>query len=284
METSGVATERFATSRLGAFLRACVHSNLIIAFAAVGLGVITVSIAGLPFDPLPLLGVFAAAFLAYTINRLLDRDEDSQNLPGRHAYVTTYGPWMLRGGILLYLLAIVLTILIDPLLTAVLLLPVGFAVLYSAGHAKRIFVVKNGFVGMVWAGIPVGMGLYYGQPFAPQILLLAAIVFLLLSAAAAVFDIKDVEGDRLVGVRTLPVVYGETRTKQLAIGTSLATVPLIVTGAILLSPRFLLLLLYPAYLVIAIPFATPERGPLYYGLVIDGEHILVGLLAVGIVL
>ena len=260
-------------------IRALVHANVIISFAATGVGVTSVVVLDLPLELLPLGFVFSATLLAYTLNRRWDREEDAANLPGRTAFFATYGSRIMVLAGLAYVAVAAAIGVFRPRVLPVALAPIVAVWVYSAVGFKRIFLLKNVFVGLVWATIPVALAMYYGHGFSRAAVLLAAVIAVSLTVAAALFDIKDINGDRAAGITTLPTAVGPRRTRQIASIGLLVMLPIIATGVLVETRRFAILSIYVIYLAPCIPFATTDRGPLFYGLVVDGEHILVGVLA-----
>ncbi len=272
--------EWYLVSSGGRFIAtSLVHSNLLIAFAATGVAVTTIAVAELPFEALPVLFVLGATWFAYTVNRFTDRKEDQRNLPERTAFIDRYGYSLFAITAIVYVCLLGIVAWWEPRMLPVAILPALAIGLYATGMMARFFLIKNGFVGAVWAAIPLGLASYYHVLRTPEILLIASFIFVLISVAAALFDIKDIAGDRAVGCRTLPILVGPRRTRQLALGVIIMLVPVIGMATIMVSFRFVVFGLYVVYFLLAIPFASPDRGPLYYGLVIDGEHVLVGAVA-----
>lgn len=262
------------------FLSALVHSNLIIAGAATAVAVTTIILAELPVDWLPLVFVFIATWFAYTLNRFTDRVEDVRNLPGRVAFIDRYGRWMLGLGVTGYLGLLVVVAAWEPWMLPIGILP-GVAIgLYATDAATRYFPLKNGFVGLVWAMIPLGMGSYYGRPGDPAILVIAVVIMIAITTAAAIFDIKDIVGDRAAGSQTLPVLVGWKRTRYFAVLGIATSVPIVVWASLAVTSRLVVLGVYVGYLAPMFLLARPDRGPLYYGLCVDGEHLLVAMVAV----
>lgn len=260
-----------------------VHTNVFISLAATSVAITTILLLGLPLDPVPLVIVFAVALFAYSVNRLADRDEDEVNLPTRAAFVSTYGVPLLAVATLAYVGAIALAVALGLPGTLFLLVPALATVLYSLGGMKRLLLVKNLTVGVVWGGIPLGVGVYYGVVSTPELHVLTGFTVVTLTVAAAVFDIKDIDGDRAEGIRTLPVAVGPRTTRIIAGAVTVATVPAVVVAAAVFSSRFLVLLGLLGYVLAYIPFATPDRGPLFYGFVVDGEHLFLAALTVLVV-
>ena len=286
---------RVRPDRLGEVLHrgvlALVHSNLLIACSATGVAVSTAVLAGFGLEPLPLFVVFAVTLFAYSFNRLADRAEDEYNLPGRTEFVDRYGRVLFGLGTVLYLTAVGAVVVAGVPGAPALVLPPVVVVLYSVLGLKRVLLVKNLLVGLSWGLIALGMGVYHGDPTAPDVLGFTGFIMAMLTIAAAVFDIKDIEGDRAEGIATLPVVFGPRTTRLLAAGASLAVgyLPLLVLshalgGAVtalvlagVVGVRHLALSGFTLYVAGYSLAATTDRTPLFYGFVVDVEHLLLAL-------
>lgn len=269
-------------SSLKRILRLLVHSNLFISLATMSVLVTTVFLADLPLEFLPVFIVFAATLFVYTVNRFTDLEEDETNVPERAAFTRRYGWVLLVLGVGLYIAAIVVAIMLGLEGAIYLLLPLVVALLYSVGGVKQLFLVKNLVVGFAWGAIPLGAGYYYSQHWTLEILVITAYVTAMITIAAVIFDIKDIKGDREEGIATVPNKLGPAATRyysQVAnVVVAVAVVALVVATP--LSTSFYSLLAMNAYVACYIPFATPERGPLYYGFVVDGEHVFLAAVIV----
>lgn len=259
-----------------------VHSNLFISIAATGVALSTTLLAGRSPEFPPLFIVFAATLFVYSLNRLTDIEEDVRNVPGRAAFTDRYGRLFFAGGALLYLGAVTGAFLLGLSGAPFLVLPIVVAALYSLLRVKQLLLVKNLIVGVSWGIIPLGVGVYYGIVRTPEILVSSGFFTVTLTVAAAVFDIKDIEGDRREGIRTVPIVFGPRMTR---VGATVATIAVgaVVVGIVAaeIVPRtFLVFLAFLAYVAAYIPFATEDRGPLFYGFVIDGEHVFLAILVI----
>lgn len=265
-------------------LAVLVYSSVFIAVSAASVAVTTMALAGFPLRVEPPFVVFAATLLVYSLNRFADREEDARNVPGRVAFVRRYGRYSVAAGVLLYVCAAGIVFVQLPSLAAVLLLPLVVIALYSIVGLKRVLLVKNLLVGLSWGVIPLGVGVYLGDPWRVEVGVLVAWVTAMLTVAAMVFDVKDVEGDRAAGIRTVPNVYGLTRTRHLAHGANgivaAAVVGLVALGVV--PTEWLVLLGQHLYVGWYVQAARPDRGPLFYGLVIDGEHVVLAALALAV--
>lgn len=257
-----------------------VHSNLLISTAATSVAVTTIVLVGRSPDPVPLFIVFSATLFVYSVNRATDVEEDELNVPKRAAFTKSYGKVCLAAGVVLYLLAVGVAVVRGLPKAGFLVLPVAAAVLYSLARLKRVLLVKNLLVGIAWGTIPLGVGVYYDILPTVEILCLTTFFTIMLTVAAAVFDIKDIEGDRVAGVRTVPIAFGIRTTRVAAAATTVAVAVGVLAAVAcgILPGEFLVLLGFLGYVLAYVPFATPERGPLFYGFIIDGEHIFLVIL------
>jgi len=253
-----------------------VHSNLFVSVSATSVAATTVLLADLPVEPLPLFIVFAATLFVYSFNRITDLAEDEKNLPSRARFTRRYGRMLFAVGVVLYLVAFAAAVALGIRGAPFLALPIVVGVVYSV-YAKRFLLVKNLVVGAAWGAIPLGVGVYYGA-FSAKIAFLAAFFAAEITVAAALFDIKDIEGDRREGVRTVPNVHGPRATRLGALVVVAALVPAVAAAGRFFGAEYLVLLGFLGYVAAYVPFATRDRGPLFYGFVVDGEHVfLVGL-------
>ena len=259
-------------------LRLAVFSNIVIGLAGASVAATTMVLAGMRVRSLPLVFVFVVTWLVYTVNRFTDRIEDAQNVPDRREFVEAYGRIIAVTGASCYLVLVAIVARDIPRMLPIALLPPLAIAFYGTSLAKRMFVVKNGVVGLMWAMIPFGIGLYAG--FSASVWLMTAVVGVHIALAAALFDIKDVPGDRAIGSVTLPVLVGVRRTRGIVAVGACCVGGLVVGGILWAGPVVIPLGLYPLHLLTVSLLATDNRGPLFYGLVIDGEHLLVAAIAV----
>lgn len=259
-----------------------VYSNLFISIAATSVAYATMRLLELPPDPIALFIVFAATLFVYSLNRITDIEEDETNLPSRAAFTEQYGRLLFAIGIVLYLAAIAGGVWFGIRGAPFLVLPAIVAALYSLFRVKQLLLVKNLIVGISWGIIPVGVGVYYDIGVPTELVVLAGFFTVMLTVAAAVFDIKDIEGDREEGIRTVPIVYGVAATRRGAIAVTIcvAVAVIALVGVGVVSRRFLVLLGFLAYVAAYTPFATRDRGSLFYGFIIDGEHVFLAVLVV----
>ncbi|MDH5020181.1 UbiA family prenyltransferase [Halobacterium rubrum] len=267
-----------------AVARWTVHSNLLVSLAATGAATTTSVLVDAPLDPLALFVVFAATLFVYGADRVTDADADAANLPARASFARRHGRRLLAAGVVLYAAAVALAATRDVPHVEFVALPVVAVAVYSGLRAKRVFLVKNLLVGAAWAAVPLGVGAYAHQLGDPHVWLLAGWTGAVITVAAVVFDVKDVDGDAAAGIRTVPVVYDPATARRAAAAANvvLAAAVAVLVAASVLPARFLVLLALHAYVAAYVPFATPDRSALFYGLVVDGEHVALAVLAVAL--
>ncbi|MFW5983809.1 MAG: UbiA family prenyltransferase [Halobacteria archaeon] len=261
-------------SSLVAAVELLVHSNIFVSLSATSVALTTVLLVDLRPDPVPLFIVFAATLFVYSFNRITDIDEDEENVPRRARFTRRYGRALFAVGVVLYVVAFAVAFVLDLPGAPFVALPVVVGVVYSVGRAKRVLLVKNAVVGFAWGAIPLGVGVYYGVLFDAELLFLAFFFAVTITVAAALFDIKDIEGDQREGIRTVPNVYGPRATRLVSVAVFVALIPAVVAMAFLVSFDLLALLIHLCYTLAYTPFATTDRGTLFYCFVIDGEHVI----------
>lgn len=279
-----LALQTYRPSALERLLCVFVHGNVVIATAAASWVVTTAILVGLPLEGLPVFIAFAATLFVYTLNRVTDVEEDARNVPERAAFTERYGRALLAVATGLYLLAVVLAIRLGLPLAEFLVLPLVAAVVYTWLGGGRVFLVKNFLVGVAWGVIPLGVGVYFGVLASVEIVYLALYVTAMLTIAAVLFDCKDVSGDREAGIVTVPIVIGIRRTRLAVVSASVVVALVVgVTVALGVVPQtYLVLFVLNVYVVAYAAVAPPDGGALFYGLVVDGEHVLLAIVVVAV--
>lgn len=255
---------------------------------------------GLAPEPRAPLVVLLTMFSIYTLDRVGDREGDERTHPervvfaGRHARVLT---WLAVGA---YGVALAVAWSRGPWAVACAALPLVSLALYSLPFVPREWVRRWGWVrlkerlgvkSLVVAGTLAALGVLMPVAVAgggvrgwAMVLVGGALLGRML-INVVVFDIRDEEGDRHNGVRTLPVVLGRERTLRWLQGLN-GALALLALGAPLSGQvgwGFATLVgssLYAgAYL-----WALPRSRDVHFlcDVVVDGELlVLAGLVALG---
>ena len=212
-----------------------------------------------------LLGILLTGPLAsgtcQMLNDYFDRDLDEINEPWRPI---PGGQISLRNATILIavwsLLSVLVGYLIHPLIGLYVVIGIVNAHLYSANpiKLKKRLWAGNIIVAVSYLVIPWIAGeIAYNPEFTLQSLLPSLIVATLFTVSSTgtmtINDFKSVEGDRQIGVRTLPVVFGEKNAAIIAavlinVGQFMAAAYMLMLGqnifalivALLIIPQFLL--------------------------------------------
>jgi 4-hydroxybenzoate polyprenyltransferase len=227
---------------------------------------------------------------AYTINRVSDFREDALSHPDRTAYLR--GRLRALRGVAAGCFAVgyLLAYLRNLTFFAALLVPLALALSYSLGsermegalgasRLKDVILVKNVTISFGWSLVPVLVGLYFLQlPLA--VVALAPFIFLRLMVNTIFFDQRDVEADRAVGVKTLPLkmgVDGSSRVMDLIdVGSGAYLAAMVVAGVLPLFTSALLVFIPYSFAYRAYARSGKHRDSLR-DFAADGEYVLWGV-------
>jgi 4-hydroxybenzoate polyprenyltransferase len=235
-------------SRLSGVLVGLARLNLIMAVGMAALTWVVQVLAGLPAQPLAPLLVSLAVFSIYSLDRVTDSSADVRTHPERAGFSARHARWLRAAAVAAYALAVGLAWSRGPAAVACALLPLAALLLYSFpllprevarrvgfSRLKELFLVKNLVVAATLAStatlMPVAVSGAPPRPWA----LLAVWAFLSgrLFINVVAFDLRDEQGDRVNGVRTLPVVLGPRRTLRWLHGVNGALLLLALGGPVL---------------------------------------------------
>ncbi len=242
--------------------------------------------------------VFAYVFTAHTMNRRFSAPPSAGELPPFDAFFAAH-----RLGLYALSAALALSSLLLAATTsrAVLIL-LGLAYLGGIAYAmpllprgfrrrrlKDIPASKDLFTAVAWAVVVVGVPalpvlVTSGRPGALPLLGAGLLVFLLVFGKTVAQDLRDTEGDRLIGSETLPVFIGTHRTLRLLYalqGLALVLLlALVVSGAFPTAGLFVAVL--PAYATLYLRLFP--KGLLTEEVrcqaLLDGQLLVAGLLSV----
>ena len=155
---------------------------------------------------------------------------------------------------------------------AIALLPLVIAILYSVFRLKRFFLVKNISIATAVCASVLIVPAYYENWTGVWGILFLFFFFMILTNTIF-FDIKDIKGDSVFRIHTLPVILGIPVTKNicsvLVAAAFIMIIPMIATNreSILLIPSVCILVLS----TICAP--DSENHPWwYFGILVDGEY------------
>jgi 4-hydroxy-3-methylbut-2-enyl diphosphate reductase len=104
------------------------------------------------------------------------------------------------------------------LLYSVRIFPEKWLRVVRVAKLKDIPASKTIFIAGGWSVVATLLpSLREGSHVGLQTLFALVVVFVLVFVRSALFDVVDIQGDRLVGEETLPIVIGEKRTRRLLV-------------------------------------------------------------------
>jgi 4-hydroxybenzoate polyprenyltransferase len=274
-----------------------VYSSVYLSFAAGAMVFISSILHQVTFSIIILALGMLITYSIYNLNRKTDESEDAINHAHRYAFTKKYEKILYLSGLGAYLLALVLSGFYGISVILVSSIPLFTGLIYSmpilpkafrCRRLKEIPVLKSLLVAIAWALPPALLPVYISGA-SPGLVTLSVILFFfsLVFINTVLFDIRDLEGDRAAGVRTIPVLLGISRTK------TLLTLVNIIFGISVLS-LLLLSHISPVYIcliVIGMIYAQAyillyqnvSTGNLRCDIIADGQFIVLGLLMIGVI-
>jgi len=229
------------SERTQVFLDFLVFSSVYLALECVAMAYVSSFIQELPYLPEGFIIPFLIAFAIYNLNRKTDEDEDAINRQDRYSFTKRYEKLLFGLSIAGIGVSLVLSALHGIPAVLVTLIPFIIGTLYSvrwlpAGlpyrRLKEIPFVKNLMVGLAWAFFLSLLPVYLNGAV-PDIRtgIMCLLFFFWGIMASTIPDIRDRAGDAQTGVRTIPVIYGDEKTKGLLSWMNLLfALPLILLG------------------------------------------------------
>jgi len=233
--------------------------------------------------------LLAAAFFlgvsVYSLNKVTDFKEDSINSPDIFRFAKKYRNYILLLSVESINIAVVFAFFSDPY-AILLILGIFYAgAFYSLGvsklRVKKALVAKNFMVAGTITIAAVLLPVFAHVSSLFIIVLVAYFVFLKAFVNTVLLDVRDMEGDRKAGARTIPLYLGRQKTRNLLL---LLNSTLIVW----IGVSFFEGLFYPYHIVLVISLIyaywyilrfTRANGNAnkYEDLLVDGETILLAL-------
>lgn len=181
-------------------------------------------------------------YAVYTLDRAMDSKEDMENRPELKGASS-------KAALIISLICFLAgaAILTANGLLAIALLPLITGYLYTKGlkigkiniRLKGGLGMKNLVVGVTWGAFIAGIaGIYASGIMAPVVVF--SYYGMKLFINSTIYDFKDIKGDTLAGIKTLPVVLGEKKAKLMLFSIHLIShvilLSAIITGSIAFEP------------------------------------------------
>jgi len=165
---------------------------------------------------------FLITFGIYGLNKLTDMKEDAINRPERANLIKKIEPFLIFFVAISFLLSLILGFQENIMTLLILIFPLFMGIVYSVKlsrnipRLKDITGVKNFTIALSWAAVAAFLPvIYLKEKNILLIILIFGFFFLKSYINSVLFDVRDIEGDRMNGIRTLPVFLGKNNTKNL---------------------------------------------------------------------
>jgi len=169
-----------------------------------------------------LASTFFIVFSVYGINKLTDIKEDEINNPERVSYVKRVAKALKYAVIMSLFLAVLLSALTSPFAVLVILFPIVAGALYSIRllpgypRLKDITGVKNLIIAATWANGTAFLPYLVASGISFQKVFLIYYFFFMKSMINTIlFDVRDIEGDSINGIQTIPVRLGLEKSRAM---------------------------------------------------------------------
>lgn len=267
-----------------------IHSSLFVGLVGMAMLFTSQSLLGLPASLELLLIAFLISFSAYNINRKTDTKEDRISHPERTAFLNMYYTYIRIVASVAYIIALFIAFSNSLVVGLIVLLPLISVHLYSipwipaftTTRLKNIFVVKNTTVAIVWAmGVTLLPLAYYEKPLTLTSMAVFFYIFLKVFGNTVTFDIRDVTGDTVHNIRTIPIKVGIANTKKILTLINLVSFCIIIVSVLynLLTPAAYLVSFVVIYTQIYIYLISKTNIRFLTDVLADGEYIVMCLLA-----
>jgi len=267
-----------------------IHSSLFVGLVGMAMLFTSQSLLGLPTSLELLLIAFLISFSAYNINRKTDTKEDRISHPERTGFLNSYYKYIKIMALAACIIALFIAFSNSLVVGLIILLPLISVSLYSipwipaftTTRLKNIFVVKNATVAIVWAiGVTILPLAYFEKPLTLTSMAVFFYIFLKVFGNTVTFDIRDVTGDAVHNIRTIPIKFGIATTKKILTLINLVSFCIIIVSVLhnLLTPAAYLISLVVIYTQIYIYLISKTNIRFLTDVLADGEYIVMCLLA-----
>lgn len=225
-----------------------VYSGHLIAFASVCIVFSSALLLNIKIGIDFLMIIYLLTFSALLFNRYKEQRIDILNNSIRTGYLTKYFNYtililfisiFISAGIMIYY-----TKLISLFFYFVLVFLSLLYTKYFKNLTRFIFLFKNISFSLLTISLLVLMTTYYDYLFDFAFLMICVFVFLRMFINTVFLDIKDVEGDTKMKLKTIPVLFGEMKTlKILQLLSIISILPILLGIYLKILPLFSLILI-----------------------------------------
>lgn len=213
MNTTRVGLEKSIEEKCSVYISP-ILSTINVALSCVGVMYISFSLFGISPSLYILLSGFLATFSIYSLNMVTDVKEDILNQPQRLELIS-HKKIVYVLFISSYLLSLLLGYMVKPVCSLILLIPFIVGIIYSIEiknfKLKKVFLGKNISISFSWA-IEASLlpFIFYGNN--AYFIAVFSFIFLKGMINTILFDLRDVKGDSVANIKTVPTAIGKRKT------------------------------------------------------------------------
>lgn len=296
IETILSRRESFLGRWIRRLLKVLLLCNLLVALGALALSYAATILSGVKPDLIHPSLAFFYVYAMYVMNRFLDKGASTYNDPERANFYRKHRVWLILTGFgsiigalgLSYFLGIpdflaMAGLIILGILYSIPIVPTDRIRFWRYARIKDIPGSKTLSEALAW-GVVIAL-LPLLEPV--EISWFQAITaFLFVSSmvyvVSGLFDIFQVQGDRIVGTETLPIILGENRTLQLLKGVIIFGALVLIIAPLIGPVGHFSYLLLLCFLSLFLSLLTYEKRWLYPGnrleVLVEGNFFFAGML------
>jgi 4-hydroxybenzoate polyprenyltransferase len=188
------------------------------------------------------LTVFFTSAVAYSINYLTDKEEDLVNNITPNAFVVNgKGVFAVASFILVSFIS---SLFLSKLSILFYLICISMGLVYSTFKIKKIFLLKHVHIALTFV-VTFLIGTTVGNELTIEMLTYLPSIFLFGFLLNLLGDLRGCDGDKSIGMKTIPIVFGYSTTKRilhLIVGLIFISVVVLGRGALFCLLPFMLLI------------------------------------------
>jgi len=166
-----------------------------------------------------LLASFFITFVVYSFDKISCIDEDYKRMQNRSIFIYNNKNLILFGIFISYISAFIFTLITNLYALIIIHFPLLIGMIYSRKifnvRLKNIIGIKNIVVALSWTIIGTFLPLVINSKEIIIIFFVFYYIFIKLLINTIIFDIRDIKGDSMNGVITIPVFLGLKKSKNL---------------------------------------------------------------------
>lgn len=232
---------------------------------------------------LPLI-LYLISQVVYTYNRIRELNSDEQTNPERVDHIKkSYKSFKIR--FFIYLISLLVSTVIAGTNTFYFasFITIG-GILYTEvfkklGITKYLVGLKAIYISTFWALSTFIVPIYNNLPLNNLFIWLSVFVFIRFLVSTIFFDLKDIQSDKINGIRTIPILLGGNTTLILLhiLNAFTFLFILFLVYSVNFPKEFLIMsffLVYSLIYLIATPYLSSKKLRLLSYVLVDGEYIL----------